>query len=169
MDTDEVKTYYLSYFRKLVLFACKYVGDMDLAQDLVQDVFVSLLNKPVEKIENPDAFFYTATKRKCLDHIKTQTIRSAHHENILSVSESVFHDDAVEKTELENHLLSIINELPGKCKEIFLQSRFEGKSNLLIAEEMQLSKRTVETQISKALKKIREGLTGFKNILLTIF
>ena len=55
MDTGDVKSYYLSYFRKLVLFAYKYVGDMDLAQDLVQDIFVSLLNKPKEHIENPNA------------------------------------------------------------------------------------------------------------------
>ena len=62
----------------------------------------------------------------------------------------------------------MINELPDQCKLIFKMSRIEGKRNAEIAEELDLSKRTVETQISNALKKLRVALSQYLHVLILI-
>jgi RNA polymerase sigma factor (sigma-70 family) len=67
-------------------------------------------------------------------------------------------EEKIEATELEARIFEIVSQLPGKCRQIFIMSRVDGKKNLEIAEELHLSKRTVETQISKALKSLRDHL-----------
>lgn len=153
----------------MVLFAKGYVRDLEVAQDLVQDVFVHLLDKDSEGIINPKAYLLTATKNKCLDHLKTTSIRSEHHETIQQQSSELFYENAMEKVELETYLMKLIDDLPTKCQDIFSKSRFEGMSNEAISGELGISKRTVETQISNALKKIRDGLEDFKNLMWTFF
>ena len=71
----------------------------------------------------------------------------------------------MEETEFEDKIYGIINSLPKQCQKIFEMSRFDGKSNADIAEELNISKRTVETQISNALKKLRSKLSN--QILVT--
>jgi RNA polymerase sigma-70 factor (ECF subfamily) len=69
--------------------------------------------------------------------------------------------------ELEGRITKVVNKLPEQCRKIFRMSRQEGLLNAEIAEQLSISKRTVETQISKALKKIREDLK--KNGYLSFF
>lgn len=166
MSTSQINIYYHQYFKQLVWFANKYVLDIDVAQDLVQDIFVHLLQKPDDKIENDRAYFYTAVKHRCLDYLKTENIHKSHHTKILQFSEKEFYQDALENTEIETQVFSLIEKLPNQCKIIFKESRFSGKNNQQIADDLKISKRTVETQISLALKKLREGLKDFKSLLL---
>jgi RNA polymerase sigma-70 factor (ECF subfamily) len=72
----------------------------------------------------------------------------------------------MELTELEVKIAKTIDQLPDQCKRIFKLSRYEHKSNQEIADELEISKRTVETQISKALKVLRASL---KLIILEFF
>jgi RNA polymerase sigma factor (sigma-70 family) len=69
---------------------------------------------------------------------------------------------------LEGRIAQVVNILPTQCQRIYLLSRQEGIPNADIAEQLSISKRTVETQISKALKKIREDLSkhGYLSLLL---
>lgn len=74
----------------------------------------------------------------------------------------------MEEAELEIKIVQAIGRLPGQCRKIFEMSRMEGMTNSEIAEDLQLSKRTVETQISKALKSLRGQLQEFFPALLFI-
>lgn len=67
-------------------------------------------------------------------------------------------EEKIETTELEARIFEIVSKFPGRCRQIFILSRVDGKSNREIADEMNLSIRTVETQISKALKSLRDNL-----------
>jgi RNA polymerase sigma-70 factor (ECF subfamily) len=66
--------------------------------------------------------------------------------------------EALHLVMLQEKITAIVNDLPQKCREIFLLSRFEGKTNQEIAGSLQLSVRTVEHQISKALKVLRKHI-----------
>ncbi len=166
MKTNVTRSYYKKYFKKMVFLANEYVHDLQLAQDLVQDVFVSLITKKDETIHNPDAYFFTSTKRKCLDYLKTKAIRTTHHDQISYLSTDRFYEQTLENIELEAYLMALIEELPKQCKEIFKMSRILAQPNQEIAVQMNLSKRTVETQISKALKKLRSGIEYYKSAML---
>jgi RNA polymerase sigma-70 factor (ECF subfamily) len=101
-----------------------------------------------------------------LNQIKHSQIRRDHHANIYQSQKNseAYVDDKLEETELEQKIFSIIQTLPSQCKKIFEMSRFEGVTNQEIADKLELSKRTVETQISKALKVLRTNLAGYLDI-----
>jgi RNA polymerase sigma-70 factor (ECF subfamily) len=156
---------FLRYYAQLVVFARKVVIDDDLARELVQDVIVNFYEKRKEiKIHSSlKAHLYQSVRNRCLNQIKHSQIRRDHHANIYinKKSEEAYVDDKLEETELEQKIFSIIQTLPAQCKKIFEMSRFEGLSNQEIADDLNLSKRTVETQISKALKVLRKNLAGY--------
>ena len=79
-------------------------------------------------------------------------------------------DAFMEEAELEMKIVQAIGQLPGQCRKIFEMSRMEGMTNSEIADDLNLSKRTVETQISKALKTLRIHLQEFlPSILFFLF
>ena len=166
------ETLFRQYFKVLSVFANRYVQDMDQAQDLVQDVFVKFYEQRnnLEVHSSLKALLYQSVRNKCLDHLRSKQTRTEHHEKILIASQGndIVGNDVMEELELEEKIAQVIEELPDQCKLIFKMSRLEGKRNAEIAEELNLSKRTVETQISNALKKLRKSLFQYLKVLLLI-
>jgi RNA polymerase sigma-70 factor (ECF subfamily) len=164
---------FLRYYAGLVSFAHKLVADDDLARELVQDVFVQFYEKR-ESIgihTSLKAHMYQSVRFRCLNYLKRQSLIRGHHQVIFEEtkeSEAYYHD-ALEQTELEIKLFSLIQSLPEKCREVFELSRFEGFSNQEIADKLELSKRTVETQISKALKFLRDNIVELQISILIIW
>ena len=155
------------YYRRLVAFANNMLADSDLSRGVVQDVFVMLYEKRNELNIHTSlkSHLFQSVRNRCLNIIKHDKIKRIHHQKIYeSGSEIEQPFESLEYDELENLLTKIIEELPGECKKIFKMSRYDGLSNQQIAEQLALSKRTVETQISKALKRLREELAKSKLI-----
>ncbi len=163
---------FLKYYAQLVVFARKVVTDDDMARELVQDVMVNFYEKRGEiKIHSSlKAHLYQSVRNRCLNQIKHTQIRRDHHANIYlsQKNDEAYVDDKLEETELEQRIYSIIQTLPTQCKRIFEMSRFDGHTNQEIADQLDLSKRTVETQISKALKTLRTHLAGYLQTLLAL-
>jgi len=159
---------FVRYYAQLVVFARKVVIDDDLARELVQDVIVNFYEKRKEiKIHSSlKAHLYQSVRNRCLNQIKHSQIRRDHHANIYisKKSEEAYVDDKLEETELEQKIYAIIQTLPAQCKRIFELSRFDGITNQEIADQLKLSKRTVETQISKALKVLRNNLSAYLDL-----
>lgn len=167
-DEAAFKELFVKYYTQLVVFARKVVVDDDLARELVQDVIVNFYEKRGDiKIHSSlKAHLYQSVRNRCLNQIKHSQIRRDHHASIyITQKESeAYVDDKLEETELEQKIFSIIQTLPAQCKKIFEMSRFDGVTNQEIADKLELSKRTVETQISKALKVLRTNLAGYLDI-----
>ncbi|MCU4156181.1 RNA polymerase sigma-70 factor [Carboxylicivirga sp. A043] len=167
-DEAAFQELFLKYYAQLVVFARKVVVDDDLARELVQDVIVNFYEKRGEiKIHSSlKAHLYQSVRNRCLNQIKHSQIRRDHHANIYLSQKNTeaYVDDKLEETELEQKIFSIIQTLPAQCKKIFEMSRFEGVTNQEIADKLELSKRTVETQISKALKVLRTNLAGYLDV-----
>lgn len=147
------------YYKLLTVFANKYVNDMETSKEIVQDLFVHLYEKRDQLDINSSlkSYLFRSTHNRSINYINSQKIRFkyAEHVKVTASARENSLENEVNKTELEHALYKAIDDLPPKCQAIFKMNRFEGLSNSEIAEKLSLSKRTIETQISKALKILR--------------
>jgi len=158
------------YFRPLTVFAVQYVKAQEVAEDIVQDLFLYLHERGDFDIEKKGASYqlYKLVRYRCLNHLEYKRIRRATNPELLSNPESNPHDplESVALIELEHKYLQALESLSPKCREVFEKSRKDGKKNQEIADEMKLSKRTVETHITQALKVMRKMLTEYLRVIL---
>lgn len=161
------------YFKVLAVFAKKFVNDLQVAEDLVQEVLVKLYEnrKSVQFHTSLKAFLFQSVRNKCIDHLRSVKSKSDHHDHILHVNyaEQFDFNDTMIQAELEQRIYNAISELPAQCQQVFKMSRLEGKKNQEIAETLNLSKRTVETQVSNALKRLRKDVFQYLKLLIVIW
>ena len=149
------------YYRPLTVFATTYVNNLEPAREIVQDLFVSLYEnrKSILIATSLKSYLYQSVKNRCLNYLKHLAVERKHIDK--AVLEKELSEDLearILETELEYKIFEIISELPPKCQQIFKMSRVQGLKNKEIAEKNAISIRTVETQISMALKALRENL-----------
>jgi RNA polymerase sigma-70 factor (family 1) len=164
-DEMAYKMLFNEFYKVLTLFANRYLKDIESSKELVQDLFVHLY----ERRENLDinsslkSYLFRSTHNRCINYLNAQKIRLKYAEHVNFTADSMDNslEHQVNTVELEHALYKAIGDLPPKCRSIFKMNRFEGLSNSEIAEKLNLSKRTVETQISKALKILRVKMEPF--------
>lgn len=159
--TQEFEKIFKEYYPMGVLFARKQVQDMDTAKDIVQAVFVKMYEKG-DKINintSIKSYVFQAIRNACINHHKHNQTKQRHSNIILNRSSEAIIDNQLEHKEFELQIQGVIDQLPDRCKTIFRLNRFDGKKNKEIAKELDISIRTVETQISKALKFLRENIS----------
>lgn len=155
------------YWKRLYTYAYKIYQEPEVCEDIVQEVFVSLWHKnKTSRILNLEAYLLKAVKYKIANHIRDLKFSTTHLEHLEQVAATA--TAGIEYQELEHTLLTRIELLPKKCKEVFKLSRLEHKSNKEIAQLLNLSIRTVETHISNALNFLRQD-SGILEISLFIF
>lgn len=134
---------------------------METAKEIVQELFVALYEnrKSLLITISLKSYLYQSVRNRCLNHLKHLQVDRRHMENLKLNQESSEDLEAIiEKGELEARIFQIISNLPPRCQVIFKKSRVNGMKNSEIAKHLDISKRTVETQISNALKVLREKL-----------
>ncbi|MRG43517.1 RNA polymerase sigma-70 factor [Chitinophaga sp. SYP-B3965] len=161
-DENAFSTIYHSFAPGLLAYATAICGSPEQAEDIIQDVFVVCWEKRKQiKAEHLNGWFVKVTKNMAV---------KAFRRNVL-ITEYIIDDRALPAEE-ENRLLSeekamkIVNALPPERRKIFLLSRIQQKSYREIADELGISVRTVENQISSALKHIRYEVNITELILL---
>lgn len=171
------------YYTPLVTFATRILSQTDepydMATDVVQNLFVSIYEKRevVTLTSSARSFFFTSTRNACLNVIKHQKVMRQYESNALSeTSELASGDDdadvLIEQSEADAKIAKALAQLPDQCRRIFVMSRMDGMSNQQIADQLELSKRTVETQISNALKTLRKILItvlAFSDLLFHLY
>lgn len=160
-DERAFRTLFDRYFTQLSVYANKIVEDEDTAIDIVQSLFVRIYEQRTElKISSVRSFLFQSVHNHCLNELKHRKV----HNNYAKIAIPAFEtssnnvDDLIRQSELEARLAQAINQLPPQCRRIFEMSRFDYVSNADIAEQLGISKRTVETQITKALQLLRKLL-----------
>ena len=164
-DEKFYKSVFYEYYPVLTFFANKYVNDLEVSKEIVQDLFVKLYEKRFSIIIETSfkSYLYRAVYNSCINYINQTAAREHHHQQIkyLGDEREEILDETIHSTELEHLLYREIEKLPSQCKKIFKLNRFDGKTNTEIADELKLSKRTVETQISKALRILRSKISYY--------
>lgn len=158
------------YFNSLYRYAYTIVKENGEAKDIVQAAFVKLWEKRNEVNMNTSAkaYLYTSVYNLSLNTIRNRKTREGHHQQMRPVQ---FTSDlnSAEQKETRTRINEAIEKLPGRCREVFCKSRFEGKKYAEIAAELDISVKTVEGQVGKALKILRETLSDLATISIIYF
>lgn len=167
---NSFKGIYFEYYRLVARTAFYILKDKDRAEDVAQEVFTKLWERKekLSSIENVKYYVVQMSRNTALNQLKHNTMAS--EDTLLNLE---FVDDQREEQEVQNDLKLCIDKavslLSPKCRLVFSLSRFEGLTNDEIADHLGLSKRTVETQISQALKLFRTDLRHiFTDFLTTL-
>jgi RNA polymerase sigma-70 factor (ECF subfamily) len=159
---DSFDKVYICYFPRLHRFAKEYVISSEEAENIVQDVFMTLWEK--RKFLNVrislTAYLFSLVKNKCIDYLRHKIIATEYKNELnmkLAALEELNQAFASDE-DIEKCINDALDKLPERCREIFIKSRMEGKKHREIAEELNISIHTVENQIAIALKKLRQEL-----------
>ena len=170
-DKSAFDKLYRLYYNALTCIANDVLSDNQLAEEAVQDVFIKLWQTGANlSIETSlSAYLIRMVRNRCIDYlrenerriktvsIENQEIQLQLHQYGMdhTVDEELFADD------LEIIIKRTIMQLPTQCRQIFTFSRFEGLTPKEIADKMQISVSTVKTQITRALVKLKEAVSGY--------
>lgn len=179
-DEASFKVIFNFFYPRLYYFVREYIPNDDLAENMVQDTFLTLWNKQNDLKEdtNINAWLYTVARNNCLKKLrdkKSQKNVFAHnHLNELELEMnmdalSVLDTSDLTFTEIERIIENTLAGLTPQCRRIFELSRFENKKNKEIAEELEISVKAVEGQITKALKVFKTTLKDYLPLVSYLF
>ena len=168
MNNPEIfeKTY-TQYWKKLTAFSYMMTQDNDLAQNIVQDVFVDLWERKNDvKIISIESYLFRAVKNQVFKHYQNNRFDK-------TILEDKFEDYVIDHflnidAEIMDSLYSLLDKLPEKRKEVLLMYKMQDMTIDQIADELEVSKQTVKNQISTGLKQLREGLKDLAWLALFI-
>ena len=163
-DLNSFEILFHRYYNQLANYCSKLVRDPVIAEEITQEIFIYLWEKKqaIEINTSLKSYLFSAIRNKSINYIKYELPKQQmqvdiNESNLIFESKTQF---THETDQLREKIKLAIDDLPLKCKEIFILSRYAGLTYQEIADEMDLSIKTVENQISIALKKLREKLAS---------
>lgn len=162
---------YKLYFPRLYTFSLKIINDSSLAKDVVQNVFIKIWETRTSfSFENPEAFVYQMVRNASLNYIRhlkvVDNLKSRVKDQYLG--EELYYIDMVGdepyiliEKELQEKIFDVMNSLPDKCLAVFRMSRIEGLKNREIADQLEISIKSVEKHISKAMQIYRDNFADY--------
>ncbi len=154
-----------AYYAKLHRYAFTIVKNNDVADDITQTVFLKLWEKRDKVLMDNKigSYLYKTAYHLSLNSIRNNKVKERYIKDISENRHSSANniDDEASASDLSKLIREVTERLPARCQLVFLKSRVEGKKYTEIATEMNISVKTVEAQISKALKIFREELKDY--------
>lgn len=163
MTSRDFDIFFRRMYLPLGMFALRIIDDAQSAEDVVEDAFMNAWHAidDGKEIDDLKAYMYRSVRNGCISFIRNRK-EMVGLENIPEADE-----EAVDTSERDALIWKAIDELPEKCREIFLLSKRDGLSNDEIAKKMDISVKTVKNQMTKAFSRLREALsTGHKPFYL---
>lgn len=155
MTTKEFEAYFRKLYLPLGMYALRLVDDADVAEDMVQDSFVRVWQYIEDggEIENFPSFIYRSVRNACLSYLRNR------YETVSESEIPEAGEEEIDTSIRDARIWRAIDDLPRKCREVFLMSKRDGLTNEEIAEEMGISIKTVKNQMTKAYGRLREALS----------
>lgn len=165
-DIRSFETLFRRYYELLCRYGSKITGDADVAEEIVQELFYTLWKdrSDLRIVLSVKPYLYGAVRNGALQYLEHLQVRRRYYRQAVSdgMPEYDPHDSPqtiLEHKELEQRLAVALEGLPQRRRDIFRMNRFEGKKYEQIAKEMSLSVKTIEAEMSKALRVLRKRLT----------
>lgn len=169
VSEKQFESIFRSYFADMCNLAFTVVKDSEVAHDIVQQVYINIWNHRNEISFDTTAIAYLrrSTINLSLNYIEKERriVRDADLSNIRFEGDAVGSRTDFLQGEVEEAVKRAVRQLPDKCQTVFSLSRFQGMSNKEIAEELEISVKSVEKHISKALKALRTSLKPYMNLI----
>lgn len=168
-DERAFEALYRNFFSMLCMFSYRYVKKVEIAEEIVQDVFFHIWEKrnQFELTTSFKSYLYKAVHNNSLKHLRHQKIVLAYENSTtFSGSEKVTGQNFLEESEVYQILHSVIEELPERTRDIFQLNRFKGMKYQQIAEHLDISVKTVEAHMSSVLKILRGRLKDYGSFIL---
>lgn len=171
------------WYKRLFNFANGYLNNQENTKEVLQDVFLKLWDNRHQLAENTvlNAYLFTLTRNRCIDLIRRERLviqfKNDKQEEYLRLSENfnALSDpilDNIFEREVQNEVNHAISALPEQCRKVFMLSRSNGMKNKEISAMLNLTEKTIESHLTKALKTIRRALEqkfpGSLNLLLVL-
>lgn len=170
-DEKAFENLYQLYFPRLYAFSFKIINDSGLAKDVVQNVFIKIWEtRSSFNLDKPEAFIYQMVRNASLNYIRHLKVVDNLKSKVKGqyLGEELYYIDMVGnepyiliEKELEGKILAVMNSLPDKCLTVFRMSRIDGFKNREIAEQLEISVKSVEKHISKALQIYRDNFADY--------
>lgn len=168
-DFSTFRDVYKSLYIPLYNYANRFVSDTEVAKDIVQETFLTLWENRTEikSVKNLKNYLFKSIKNRCLNYFKHLQVEDNHQDNAyywLKGIELAAPDrynnvfEYLDNEDLKSRVSKILDGLPEERKKIFMLSRFHGLKNQEIADKLNISVRTVDTQIYRAMKVFKEQL-----------
>lgn len=169
-NKDVFDQLFLSFYEPLCRYAYTFLNDWEETEEIVQAVFLKLWEnrKDIVIHTSMKAYLYTATHNACINAIKHFKVKQKYLDYIMQQEAGVDTTDRMVTEELAKQIERSIAGLPDQRRLIFSMSRFEGLKYQEIAERLNISIKTVEAQMGKALRSLREDLKEFIPLLALI-
>ncbi len=179
MDKPEIneltfKKLFNLHYRELCFHAVRFVRHEAFAEEIVQEVFIRLWEKreEIHISQSIKAYLYKAVRNRCINELK-KAFQKIHSLDDSGTGPEFISDhegphEIMTTAELERVLNDSLKLLPERCYAVFALSRFSGMTNREIAEELNISVKTVENQITIALRKIRAHLENEWSVALPL-
>lgn len=176
-DKAVIDKLYKKYHSRIYQFAKSYLKLTDEAADIVQEVFIKLWNSRESINDNTDldALVFTITRNAVISVFRKKSNEKKYMDYLLAMSVSTDNhtSEMLDYRSLEGQLNDIINQLPEKRQQVFLLSRQQGLKNSEIAKQLNISEKTVEDHMTKALAFIRKrmevyGVIGMLVVYMTL-
>lgn len=148
------------FHQSIFNFIVYKTGDRDLSEDILQETFLKVWRKREELDETRSikSFLFTMANNSAINHFRHQKVVYSHQANYQLETDDRSLEDIVKSKEFYDQVFGAIEDLPEKTRITFMMSRFEDLSYKEIAERTEVSIKTVESHIGKALRLIREKL-----------
>ncbi|MCB9317020.1 MAG: RNA polymerase sigma-70 factor [Lewinellaceae bacterium] len=170
-DETALDSLFESYYGYLFKIACSMLADPGVAKDCVQEVFVRFWQKrgEIEVKTTIKGYLQRSIVNECLGLLRKKKILTAPEEASLNLPDASHSAQQVlEMESLQQLVQAAIDRLPAQCRLIFRMSRMQELTYQEIAEQLELSPKTIENQIGKALRQLRTDLGPWLKLLLPV-
>lgn len=171
-DEKALEMLFHEYYQPLCQFAFSFLNDREEAEEVVQNSFVRIWEKRQEiSIQtSAKAYLYQVIRNSCLNELKHQKVKIQHQKWSIMDGDGMEQssDSMAIRGELEEKIKQAMQKLPEQCRLVFSLSRFEDLKYKEIADQLNISVKTVENQMGKALKIMRQELKEYLPLILLL-
>jgi RNA polymerase sigma-70 factor, ECF subfamily len=172
-DEQAFELFFRKYNIRLCAFANKFLNNPEESQEVVQDMFVKIweARDEIDPENSLKSYVFKTVQNLSINKLRRKKVESKYIEifQLVYVDNHEFSaQESLQVRELEAHIVRSIKKLPGECRKIFELSRSEGLKYKEIAETLNISVKTVESQMSKALRSLRVELAEYITLFLIV-
>lgn len=162
-DHASFEVVFVAYFNKIKVFINGYLKSETDAEELAEDLFVNLwINRQsIDTAKSFDSYLHIIARNSAINFLKHKFVHFSYVNNLQKEEYGASSEEELIAKELGLLIDDVVDKMPEQRKQIYILSRNKGLTNTEIAAQQQTTKRTVESQLSLALKEIRQAITSF--------